>query len=590
MKTPGEEEILVVAEDQARAEVLCEQLAFLERPVRVADPNDGFERCGLLVWQGDPDRGGPGEHIDRLPGGARVVLVLPRLNPRWIAHYLRHPQVGVFLAEPLGKDDIDPLLARIVGGAIADLDHLLPAGCAVQSHKVSSYEDRCEVLDLVIEHAKANKLRGKLRRSAELVTEELLMNAMYHAPVDENGVREFADVDPRSRIASKTPRPVDVRFAVHDGAVFVAVRDNYGSFLREDLAKYLLRGAAKEQIDDKRSGAGLGLFQITSTATRFFINIAPGKHTDFVCVVDPPEGRRSSSLRVMTVVSGPRSAAKQRTSMNLSKVLAELRELMDEAAASGGVGDPPGQDTVVDWPVSRVPARPTMVDWPPTPDELEEDGAAAAEEPVAVAVEITAELPDESMWRSRKPADTASGEGPSNDEPPEEEDTDPEGRLTPRLGDADQVLVAEASLPPEPAAGPVPVEPEAEAEPTVEVPLEPEPEVEAASEPGAAEPAAAEPVAVAESGVTAEPGPDRIAALWDTPSRGRPRHGDKPAIAELFTAHATKGKERGVDVFARYSTQRRGAAGAADRGGAPGSEDAGATEPPGGDGEGSPED
>lgn len=564
MKNPGEEEILVVAEDRARAEALCAWLAFLERPVRVADPGDGFERCGLLVWQGDPDRGGPGEHIDRLPGGARVVLVLPRLNPRWIAHYLRHPQVGVFLAEPLEEDDLE-LLVRVLGGASADLEHLLPTGCAVESYKVASYEDRCEVLDRVIGHARANKLRGKQRRSAELVTEELLMNAMYHAPVDEDGVREFADVDPRSRIASKTPRPVDVRFAVHEGVVYVAVRDNYGSFLREDLAKYLLRGAAKEQIDDKKSGAGLGLFQITSTATRFFINIAPGKHTNFVCVLDPPDGRHGSSLRVMTVVSGP-SATKQRTSMNLSKVLAELRELMDEAAASGGVGDAPGQDTVVDWPVSRVSARATMVDWPPTLDEPEVGPAAAAAAPVAL--EITAELPDESMWRPRKPVAAdgeggdATGDAPADPHQPpeEEEETDPEGRSTTGLDDGEPALVLEARLP----------EGTAEGEPTVEVPLKPEetlpwetapapaplPAVEPATGPSAAEPEP-EPAAELEPGPEPDPGQDRIAALWDTPIR-RPREGDRPAIADLFAARATKSKERVVDVFARYSTRGRG--------------------------------
>ena len=104
------------------------------------------------------------------------------------------------------------------------------------------------------------RLRSSLRRNAVQVTEELLMNAMYQAPVDEAGVRIYADIEPRLRIRRKTPRPVSLRYAIHNKCFYISVRDRFGTLTKETVLRYIHKCLhSRQQIDGKTLGAGLGL-------------------------------------------------------------------------------------------------------------------------------------------------------------------------------------------------------------------------------------------------------------------------------------------------------------------------------------------
>ena len=129
------------------------------------------------------------------------------------------------------------------------------------------------------------------------------MNAMYQAPMDADGRRIFAEIEPNVRIRRRTPRPVSMRFAASKGSFYLSVRDRFGSFQRSDLYKYLLRCVTDDSpIEDKKLGAGLGLYQVTSSVSRLVINILPHSVSEFICVLEPPE-EGASPLRLLTVTT-----------------------------------------------------------------------------------------------------------------------------------------------------------------------------------------------------------------------------------------------------------------------------------------------
>ncbi len=85
--------------------------------------------------------------------------------------------------------------------------------------------------------------------------------------------------------------------------MYISVRDRFGSFRREDFARYMLRCVILDApIEEKKLGAGLGLYLIAATTTEFVINILPGSVSEFICMLEPGTGPSLKLLSVSTHV------------------------------------------------------------------------------------------------------------------------------------------------------------------------------------------------------------------------------------------------------------------------------------------------
>jgi hypothetical protein len=120
-----------------------------------------------------------------------------------------------------------------------------------------------------------------------LVAEELMINAMYHAPVDDNGKPLYQHL-PRKEMSGKTfDRTVKVACASNGQLFAVAVRDAYGSLDKETVVKFLSKGTQKSLTpEQKESGAGLGLVTALKNANKLVFNLAPGAGTEVIALFD----------------------------------------------------------------------------------------------------------------------------------------------------------------------------------------------------------------------------------------------------------------------------------------------------------------
>jgi hypothetical protein len=296
---PQKSKVLIAASSKSRAKVLARAISFVNREVDAvvgASVPKSFSDYRLLICEVGARLKSP-EHLLRgLRKDAHVVLILPVLDVRWIAYYMQDRRINHILMWSVDCSDLAPVVHKLETGQIFGLERYLPAHAEVSYRRLDSFATRCGLLDEIEQQLRAKRVRGSLRRAAVQVTEELVMNAMYQAPLNERGERIFESISPKSRIRRRTPRPVSVRFAVVDKSFYVSVRDRFGSFQRDDLARYLLRCATEEvQIEDKQLGAGLGLYLVTSRANHFVVNILPGAVSEFICVIRPVRPRESSS-------------------------------------------------------------------------------------------------------------------------------------------------------------------------------------------------------------------------------------------------------------------------------------------------------
>jgi len=132
---------------------------------------------------------------------------------------------------------------------------------------------------------------GKLtvpKRVADMAGElvhELVMNAMYDAPVDASGRPKYASDRKADVRLSDNERPA-VRLASDGTKLVLQVRDPFGRLERRHVFDGLARGLAGGEQDRSHGGAGLGLVVCHHASTGLFFDVARGRFTEVTAVLE----------------------------------------------------------------------------------------------------------------------------------------------------------------------------------------------------------------------------------------------------------------------------------------------------------------
>jgi hypothetical protein len=129
---------------------------------------------------------------------------------------------------------------------------------------------------------------GVPKRVAEMFGElahELIMNAMYDAPVDQSGRPKYAfDRKADIRLADEE-RPV-VRIATDGSKLVMQVRDPFGRLERKHVFEGLARGLAGGEMDSSHGGAGLGMMVCHNASSAMFFDVARGRYTEVTALFE----------------------------------------------------------------------------------------------------------------------------------------------------------------------------------------------------------------------------------------------------------------------------------------------------------------
>jgi hypothetical protein len=122
---------------------------------------------------------------------------------------------------------------------------------------------------------------GAPKRVGEMLGElvhELLMNALYDAPVDAHG-RALHAHDRKAEIALD-PRDAAIFRCASDGVrIAVEVTDRFGRLERKHVFGGLVRALKSGQMDQAGGGAGLGMMVAYRSTTALFYDVVPGQRT-----------------------------------------------------------------------------------------------------------------------------------------------------------------------------------------------------------------------------------------------------------------------------------------------------------------------
>ncbi len=247
-------------------------------------------QAALVVLHLDGDlASAAAELLPRLTGDARVICILPRSNLAAVVDTMQSSDrvAGLLTTENFDSRELSALATRVLAGDIFGLEKMIHWGTLVHSQLVGDYQEKSVAISQISEFAELMGVRRKYRESIEQCVDEMLMNALYDAPVDENGAPLFSEIPTKTRISLRVEQKVVVQYACDGKRFAVSVRDAFGTLERATVLRYLHKCLhSEQQIDRKVGGAGLGLYMMVNAASAVLFNVLPGVATEVVCVFD----------------------------------------------------------------------------------------------------------------------------------------------------------------------------------------------------------------------------------------------------------------------------------------------------------------
>jgi hypothetical protein len=227
--------------------------------------------------------------IPLLPQDSRVIVILPHTNLALLVDLMQaFPHIaGSMVAEDFDMKLLSAMATRVLAGDIFGLEKHVPWGAQIHSFLVGDYQEKSLCIAQISEFAESMSVRRKYRESIEQCLDEMLMNALYDAPVDEQGRPIFSDIPTKTRISLRVEQKVVIQYACDGKQFVVGVRDAFGRLERHVVLAYLYKCLhSEQQIDRKTGGAGLGLYLIANSSTGVYFNVLPGVATEAVCTFD----------------------------------------------------------------------------------------------------------------------------------------------------------------------------------------------------------------------------------------------------------------------------------------------------------------
>jgi len=226
--------------------------------------------------------------VPKLRDRAHVAIITSKASLVDLTKYLKDDRINHVI---VGDEDLENgvfvTAHKLLTGDIFGIEKYLPEGTPVHYARLRDFEGRGKAIQTVLDFAEEAKMRRQVRSAIGSVCEELLMNALYDAPVDAEGKQIFAEIDPHDRTKTRSPRPVSIRYAATDEMFAVAVRDRFGRLAKNTILAYIEKCLTSgNQIDRKTYGAGLGLYLVANAAATYVVNVAYGIATEVVCTFD----------------------------------------------------------------------------------------------------------------------------------------------------------------------------------------------------------------------------------------------------------------------------------------------------------------
>jgi hypothetical protein len=185
--------------------------------------------------------------------------------------------------------DLGITLRKVLTQDFFGVEKYLSTDCSVQSHTVTGSADRELLNKRVQEWVDSCGVGKNISRLAHGICEELLMNAIYDAPV-AGGRTHYEQLERTAKRTLASDEWSTLRLGMDQRLLAISVVDPFGAFLREKWFSYLRKALKRDDthnlIDTKKGGAGLGLFKMLYSSHGVVCNVDPGRKTEVIVLIN----------------------------------------------------------------------------------------------------------------------------------------------------------------------------------------------------------------------------------------------------------------------------------------------------------------
>lgn len=190
--------------------------------------------------------------------------------------------------EPLEPDELIITAEKLLRRDLFGLGKYLLWGVEPVRIEIRDSRKKLDYLAEVASYANALGCNERVVELVETVADELVTNAIYNAPRTEDGEPKYARRSRREPVELTDDEVGHLEFACDGDYIAVAQIDPFGSLTQETVVSYLNRCLVKgpEQLSEASGGAGIGLYRVFQSLSKFVINVEPGRRTEVICLID----------------------------------------------------------------------------------------------------------------------------------------------------------------------------------------------------------------------------------------------------------------------------------------------------------------
>lgn len=213
----------------------------------------------------------------------------------------KHPYLTNIVAR--SKEDrtfnlknIHVTVSKLISNDLFGLEKYLSWGTKIQQRTVTNSQQRTNLIEEMNHYFSQLGVRRQVRMKCGLVAEEQLMNAIYDAPTNAQGEALYNHLPRTEPVELKREEQAIFRFACDGMFLGVSVEDPFGRFERKTLLAYLescYTGQAGS-LNNRKGGAGRGLYLMFETADLFVVNVKPKVKTEVIAIINIDPSNASS--------------------------------------------------------------------------------------------------------------------------------------------------------------------------------------------------------------------------------------------------------------------------------------------------------
>lgn len=251
------------------------------------------------------------QHFDRKPRfRANAFCIFESttdLNSK--GELIRTSQLPHFLFwNDTGASEISDHLARLInfgiGGSKPGLENLIHSRSDLESWRLEVSTDKNRIVEKAILYFRKWGCAPRQAAEAGGALDELLLNAIYDAPVDEKGSRIYSHVPRSTKVNLYPDRIVDVQIALDGTHIGALVADKWGSLDRVTVLNHVAKSTLKnlKPTNDGTEHCGLGLALNFKRSMSMMFQCQNGKLTQVSMFFHKRIGQRVRDFQFLSVL------------------------------------------------------------------------------------------------------------------------------------------------------------------------------------------------------------------------------------------------------------------------------------------------